>query len=118
MNLDRLIQIAAVLVVVVVPLVGWLTNRHRKQIEDAIRKAREEGVEAGLGDAQRAATKRLFERLEELEEDSQIFKEWKAKTELLLVDAGILAAPGSQVGRDGRGVPNPLLRKRRVEEDP
>lgn len=118
MNLDRLIGTAAVLVVIVVPLVGWLFNRHRKQIEEAVRKAHEEGVEAGLGDSQRAATKRMFERLEESESEIQRLVEWKANMELLLVDAGIMAAPGSQVGREGRGVPNPLLRKRRSEESP
>ncbi len=67
MTFDRAIQIAAVLVVIIVPLVSWLNNRHAKKIEAAVRNARLEGVEAGLGDAQRAATKRLFERLEEIQ---------------------------------------------------
>lgn len=104
MTFDRALQIAAILVVIIVPLFGWLTNRHRKQIDEAVRKAREEGVEAGLGDSQRAATKRLFERIEELQAAVKALEAWKREMELLLVDAGVMVAPGSQVGRDGRGV--------------
>jgi len=106
--IDRLVAMAGVLVVVLVPLVGWLNNRHRKQVEIAVGHAREEGVEAGLGDSQRAATKRMFERLEEIEAEVKRIEDWRREMELLLVDAGIMIAPGSQVGRDGRGVRNPL----------
>lgn len=103
MNWDHLIGIAGVLAVIIVPLLGWITSRHRKQIAEAIRLAREEGVEAGLGDSQRAATKRLFERIEELQAMVRALEAWKREMELLLVDAGVMLAPGSQVGRDGRG---------------
>lgn len=76
----------------------------RRLVEEATAKARHEGAEAAMAEAQRKATEALHARLTrygrrlvKLEQDREF-----------LLKKGVIPA-GSQVGEDGRGAHNPML---------
>ncbi len=104
LTLDRAINLLGL---VLIPAFLWWNGRREKKnkalLEEATKKAHDEGAEAARGEQQRAAIKALHDRLSRygqrisrLEGD----REW-------LLKKGVIPA-GSQVGADGRGVRNPL----------
>lgn len=104
-NFDHVVTVIGL---ILIPLAAMLTpfivSWQRRRVEDAVARARREGAEAAMVEAQKQSNKALHDRmtrygrrLVRLEQEREI-----------LIEKGVIPA-GSQVGDEGRGARNPML---------